>query len=175
VRGFFRNEIARMLVAILVFIFAALILCNPGVRALNYGDVNHDGVVDVRDVVLVMRHILDLEILEEAEQELADVNADGAIDVRDATLMMRKALGMIDHFPDLDQEGAALIEKFMVEEGLSPGKKMVVVILNVTDPEEYTVQVGETELEYRDSIEGFRGEVHEDEAKRSKVSVSGAD
>ena len=63
----------------------------------------------------------------------------------------------------------------MVEEGLSPGKKMVVVILNVTDPEEYTVQVGETELEYRDSIEGFRGEVHEDEAKRSKVSVSGAD
>jgi len=62
VRGFFRNEIARMFVAILVFVFAALILCNPCVRALNYGDVNHDGVVDVRDVVLVMRHILDLEI-----------------------------------------------------------------------------------------------------------------
>jgi len=163
---------ARVPLTFVLCAITALVLLSPGARAVTYGDVNHDGVVDVRDVVLVMRHILDLETLGEAEQELADVNVDGEIDVRDATLMMRKALGLIDHFPDIDQEEAALIEEFIVEEGISPGKKMVVVILNVSDPEEYTVQVGETELEYRESIEGFRGEVIEEEAKLSKVSIS---
>ncbi len=172
---FFRRAINRNLFAVMVFAFAALILFSPAARAVTYGDVNHDGVVDVRDVVLVMRHILDLETLGEEEQELADVNADGEIDVRDATLMMRKALGLIDYFPGIDHEGAALIEEFIVEEGISPGKKMVVVILNVSDPEEYTVRVGETRLEYRDTIDGFRGEVIEEEAKLSKVSISGTE
>ena len=171
-QGFNMKKSVRVSLTIVLCAFTALVLFSPGVRAVTYGDVNHDGVVDVRDVVLVMRHILDLETLGEAEQEMADVNADGEIDVRDDTLMMRKALGLIDHFPDIDQEGTALIDEFIVEEGISPGKKMVVVILNVSDPEKYTVQVGETGLEYRDSIEGFRGEVHEEEAKRNKVSIS---
>ncbi len=171
-QGFNWKKLAVRALILLLCAFTALALFSPGARAFTFGDVNHDGVVDVRDVALVMRHILNLETLGGAEQELADVNADGAIDVRDATLMMRKALGLIDHFPDIDHEGVALIEEFIVEEGISPGKKMVVVILNVSDPQEYTVQVGETKLEYRDSIEGFRREVHEEEGKLSKVSVS---
>ena len=166
---------AGLLLAFLLCALTALILFNPGVRAFTYGDVNDDGVVDVRDVVLVMRHILDLETLDETGQELADVNTDGVVDVRDAALIMQKALGLIDHFPDTGQEGAALIEEFLVEEGISPGKKMVVVILNVSGPEDYTVKVGETELEYRDSIDGFRGETHVEEAKLSKVSVTRAE
>ncbi len=174
-QGFNRKFPKGLLLALLLCALTILVPFHPEVGAVTFGDVNHDGVVDVRDVALVMRHILDLEPLDKTGQELADVNADGVVDVRDVTLMMRKALGLIERFPDIDQEGAALIEEFMVEEGISPGKKMVVIMLNVSDPEEYVVQVGNTELEYRDSIEGFRGEVQEDEAKLSRVIVSRAE
>ena len=159
------------------FIIAALLLAlvmpvyfDATGQAFAFGDVNQDGLIDVRDVVMVMRHILEFEALDETEQKLADVNADGAIDVRDATLLMQKSLGLIDHFPDLDEE-AGLIKKIIIEDGISPGKKLVIVMLDVANPEDYIVKVGETNLQYRASIEGFRGEVDEAEADRSKVSV----
>jgi len=168
----FKKKALPAVLSLLICAMLVLGLFNPTGQAVTFGDVNNDGVINVHDVVLVMRHVLDLEPLSEMEKELADVNADGEINVRDVTLLMQKSLGLIEHFPDLDQVGIDLIEEFIVEEGISPGKKMVIVILNVPDPENYMVKVGETELEYRESIEGFRGETYEDEARLHMVEVS---
>jgi len=166
------KEIIRtLLLTILACALAITGLFNSTGEALTYGDVNNDGVVNVLDVVLVMRDILDLEPLGGQQKELADVNGDGVVDVRDAALLMQKSLGVIDYFPGLDHDGAALIEEFFVEEGLVPGKKLVIVILKVADPEDYRVKAGESELEYRASIEGFRGEAYEDEARLSRIRV----
>ncbi len=157
--------------AMLFCVFVMPVIFDSTGQAAAYGDVNQDGLIDVRDVVLVMRHVLEFDTLNETEKNLADVNADGAIDVRDATLLMQKSLGLIDNFPDLDEDQAGLIKEIIIEEGISPGKKLVVVMLDVDNPENYIVKVGQTSLQYRASIEGFRGEVDEDEADRSKVSV----
>ena len=65
---------------------------------LSYGDINNDGVINVLDAVLVMRHVLDLKKLTEDQASAADVNLDGRINVLDVTLIMQKALGLIDDF-----------------------------------------------------------------------------
>ncbi len=62
------------------------------------GDINGDNRVDVQDVVLVSRHILQLADLDNEQLLLADVNGDGRVDIIDATLIMQVALGMIDSF-----------------------------------------------------------------------------
>jgi len=64
------------------------------------------------------------------------------------------------------------VETFIVEDGLTPGKKMVIVVLNVSDPENYTVTVGETSLGYNAEAKSFWGEIDSDDALRSKVIVS---
>jgi len=71
--------------------------------------------------------------------------------------------------PDAQPE---IIELFAVsEEGIiTPGKKLVVVILDVPDPQNYEVAVGGHDLgEYREAINGFRGEVDKADAEESKV------
>ena len=78
---------------IISFTFTAL-----GETDFMYGDVNEDGVVDVRDVVMVMQYILDLQELTEEQLQAADVNGDGEVDVRDVTMIMQYVLGIIDEF-----------------------------------------------------------------------------
>ena len=62
------------------------------------GDIAGNGIIDVRDVTLVMQHILKIASLDPAQLIAADVNSDGAVDVRDATLIMRFILGYIVSF-----------------------------------------------------------------------------
>ncbi len=62
---------------------------------LKYGDVIGNGLVDVRDVTLVMQHVLKVKELDLGQLVSADVNRDGVIDVLDVTLIMRYILGFI--------------------------------------------------------------------------------
>jgi len=64
------------------------------------------------------------------------------------------------------------IKNFIVEDGLTPGKKMVIVTLSAPDPENYTVKVGGTVLGYNAGAKSFWGEVDNDDAFRSKVAIS---
>lgn len=68
---------------------------NPEIK---YGDVLGNGVIDIRDVVLVIKHVLQIEELAEDQRLAADVNQDGAIDVLDASMIMRHVLGLITAF-----------------------------------------------------------------------------
>ncbi len=168
VKGSFLKFGMRTLAAFLLIVLLVL----PASAAI-YGDINEDGEINVHDVVMVMRHVLALEPLDDHQVLLADVNSDGEVDVRDATLIMQRSLKLIDHFPDLPDAAPGLIEDFLVEEGLSPGKKLVIVLLDTPEPDDYTVSVGNTELSYNEDIGGFRGEVDEDEAELGKVKVAG--
>lgn len=84
---------------ILLSIFLFLLLFAQAASAATYGDINDDGEINVQDVALVMRHVLDIEELTEAQEAVADVNGDGNINVQDVTLIMQHALGLIDDFP----------------------------------------------------------------------------
>lgn len=60
------------------------------------GDINGDNLVNVHDVVMITRHILNYAQLDESQKQVADVNNDSTIDVRDVTMIMQFALGLID-------------------------------------------------------------------------------
>ncbi len=70
----------------------------------DLGDVNSDGVVNIKDVVLVIHHIIGVNKLSEDQKALADVNQDDQIDVLDSVLIMQYALDLIgcytENYPD---------------------------------------------------------------------------
>lgn len=173
-----RSRVIHYLAGVLivaVILSAPVLFSSRSAGALKYGDVNNDGKINVHDVVLVMRHILGFDSLGFINAQLADVNGDGAVNVQDTVLLMQKSLGLIDTFPVMDVE-IDLVKEFIVEdEGLLPGKSMVIVILAVENPGDYTVKIGAALLEYRDSVGGFRGEVYKDEAKRENIVVERID
>jgi hypothetical protein len=87
------------LTLVLLSVFLFLLLFALPVFAATYGDINDDGEINVQDVVLVMKHVLDLDELTTAQKAVADVNGDGNINVQDVTLIMQYSLGLIDEFP----------------------------------------------------------------------------
>lgn len=60
------------------------------------GDVNTDGMVDLRDVQLTLRAALRIEILNKQQSEAADFNLNGDADLSDAQTILRKVLKIID-------------------------------------------------------------------------------
>jgi hypothetical protein len=94
---------------VLLSIFLFLLLFSQAASAARMGDVNGDGRIDVRDVVLVNKHVLEIPpLLTTDQQRLADVNGDGRIDVRDINLIMQYSLGIISEFPTEDPGTSAV-------------------------------------------------------------------
>jgi len=63
------------------------------------------------------------------------------------------------------------VREFIVEDGLTPGKKLVIVTLSVADPQNYTVRVSGTALGYNYDARRFWGEVEAGQAERKNVEV----
>jgi 2',3'-cyclic-nucleotide 2'-phosphodiesterase (5'-nucleotidase family) len=59
------------------------------------GDVNGDGVIDMADALLVMRHTMGVDEIAEPNLPFADVNGDGVVDMADALLITRYVMGLI--------------------------------------------------------------------------------
>ena len=89
--------------ALILFLTALLLAISLGQAAfgapdVTFGDVNDDGKIDVRDVVMVMQYILELKELDNDQMKAADVTGDGKIDVNDVNQIMQYILGIIDRF-----------------------------------------------------------------------------
>jgi len=69
---------------------------TPAGRTYNKGDVNNDGTINVRDIILIKRHIVGMEILEGDEFKAADVNEDGVVNIRDLVVLKRYMVGLED-------------------------------------------------------------------------------
>jgi hypothetical protein len=88
------------------FIIALLMLIPSSVNAQYAGDINEDGVVDISDVILVLRMALDLD----ADIPCADIDGNGDVDISDVILTLRMALELdplqdCDVCPDEDGDG----------------------------------------------------------------------
>lgn len=97
--------IKLVLIVTILTLFLLLSCADSDALTLKSGDVNGDGKVNIRDVTLVMQHVLDLHSLDEEQLGAADINADGVVDIRDVTQIMKIAL-------DLDYE--QVVEEFML-------------------------------------------------------------
>ena len=60
------------------------------------GDVNHDGSIDMKDVLLIRKHIARFNVA--LNLLFADVNRDGSVDMKDVLLIRKFIAYMIDHF-----------------------------------------------------------------------------
>jgi len=60
-----------------------VILVNP-----LLGDINNDGIIDISDVILVLRMALKIDPI----QPCSDINNDGVVDISDVILTLRMAL-----------------------------------------------------------------------------------
>lgn len=60
------------------------------IRASLLGDINGDGIVDISDVILVLKIALQLDPV----QSCSDINNDGVVDIADVILTLRMALGL---------------------------------------------------------------------------------
>lgn len=63
---------------------------TPGVL----GDVNDNGAVEPDDALLVLRHAVNIELLNEDQLSRADMNEDGTVNFDDSLLILRFALGI---------------------------------------------------------------------------------
>lgn len=83
-----------------IFVVLFVLMMSSAVSAQTImGDVNGDGRVDVRDVVLIQKHVLGKISLTAQQRDVADVNGDGLIDARDVALVMQRSIGRISTFP----------------------------------------------------------------------------
>ena len=55
------------------------------------GDVNGDGLLDIKDSALIKRHLAGWEV--KIDEDAADVNGDGIVDVKDSALVKRSLAG----------------------------------------------------------------------------------
>ena len=68
---------------------------DNGQVAYSKGDVNHDGTIDVTDVVIIIDAIL-MKNPQNYDASLADVNGDGEVDVTDVVMVIDNILGKIE-------------------------------------------------------------------------------
>lgn len=57
------------------------------------GDVNGDGNLDMKDVLLLRKHIAGIDVT--LDEEAADINHDGSVDMKDVLMMRKIIAGMI--------------------------------------------------------------------------------
>ncbi len=83
----------------LLLLFFILLAYTP-VFAFIPGDVNNDGVVDVKDLSLVIRYTMGYEELSESQIAAADMNQDGVVNSTDVFLIMQNILGFTTTAPE---------------------------------------------------------------------------
>ena len=72
----------------------------PPVPTHLWGDADGNGVVNSLDVLALMRYVMNLIDLDQADLDpWCDVNGDGVINMTDCLLIGRYVNGIIDHFP----------------------------------------------------------------------------
>ena len=66
---------------------------------ISCGDINTDGVVDLRDAIYLNKYLAKLVALTDIQLKNADVYADGNISEADTTHLMQFVLNMITDLP----------------------------------------------------------------------------
>ena len=71
---------------------------NGSVEVYSYllGDVNRDGVVDIKDVTVLRRYLAGMVAAEEIDLLAADCNCDGVVDIKDVTILRRFLAGIAE-------------------------------------------------------------------------------
>jgi mannan endo-1,4-beta-mannosidase len=72
--------------------------------SVNYGDVNSDGNIDVGDVVLLNKYIVQSAQLSASQEKAADCNKDSVIDSTDALTILKYLVMSIESLPVIPED-----------------------------------------------------------------------
>ncbi len=87
-------------------------------NSIFFGDVNGDGKIAVSDAILVLRHLVLLESLDEEAYRRARVSGRPELGIHDAVLILQRIVGVIDRFPvERTTTGEPINLKYTFEEG----------------------------------------------------------
>lgn len=87
--------------------------------ALEWGDINDDGVYSTEDAILTLRYSAELEAFDDAQKYAADIVHDGTVDTDDATEILRIASGISDVPTHLYTSWETVKEPTCTEEGIT--------------------------------------------------------
>ena len=90
-RGRLSKKISWILAVLLIAGILAALLGGVAYGMTQKGDLNQDHTVDYTDVMLLEKHLIELETLEESVLPSADMNNDNHITVTDLALLIRAA------------------------------------------------------------------------------------
>ena len=62
--------------------------CNVTVKPY-LGDVNCDGNINIDDVTLIQKHLVDIDKIDDTKLKFADIDSDGIVSINDATLIQK--------------------------------------------------------------------------------------
>ena len=69
---------------------------NNIVNIQKIGDTNNDGEIDIRDLILLINHLVGIQIITNNSEQFnrSDINNDGIIDIRDLILLINHLVGI---------------------------------------------------------------------------------
>ncbi len=111
--------IKKYLCIIMVVLMLTLAVSSSMASDISFGDVQDTGSITVQDAILVLRHIVGLEQLNEEELQRARVSGDNKLTVGDAILILRYIVGLITEFPveAMDYPGMGTLEVHFIDVG----------------------------------------------------------
>lgn len=62
-------------------------------KTVLYGDTNGDGLIDIRDLLIIQKHLVKSKIINGEYLRASDLNKDGIVDIRDLLLEQKSLLG----------------------------------------------------------------------------------
>ncbi len=68
-----------------------------GATEVFYGDANDDGLVNMKDVLTIRKHLATIEV--KIDLAKADANNDGVVDMKDVLVIRKYLVQMIDTLP----------------------------------------------------------------------------
>ena len=88
-----------------IFLLTAAIMMSSVVTAGAseaaplWGDANGDGIVNIRDVTCIQRHVAEMENITDKNLQAALVSGEKTLSIQDATLIQQYLAELIDRFP----------------------------------------------------------------------------
>lgn len=94
-----KNIISVLLIVVMLLsAFSIFPTAQATDNSFKYGDVNEDSSINSYDAFTVLRHSVDIIMLNSEAVKRADVNADGQVNSTDALQILQYAVGLLDIF-----------------------------------------------------------------------------
>ena len=127
-----KNIISVLLIVVMLLsAFSIFPTAQATDNSFKYGDVNEDSSINSYDAFTVLRHSVDIIMLNSEAVKRADVNADGQVNSTDALQILQYAVGLLDIF-DAEKNDPPTIRTTLFEDVVAGTLESGMFTLNMT-------------------------------------------